>query len=79
MWYYAPMSDKSNEPVRITRAKFKKIYGFAYKKSDYGVRFEDAHCINDPYAEEISNEIIPIVESNSNDMWELHNDYVAEI
>lgn len=79
MWYYSPLADKSDAPVRISRAKFKKIYGFSYKKSDYGVRFEEAHCINDPYAEEISNEIIPIIKNNSDDMWELYNDYVAEI
>lgn len=76
MWYYAPMAD---EPVKISRAKFTKIYGLIYKKSDYGVRFEDAHCINDPYNEDLYGKLVPIVKGSASEMIDESNISAAEI
>lgn len=76
MWYYAPMAE---EPVKISRAKFTKIYDIVYKKSDYGVRFEDAHCVNDPYNEDLYGKIIPIIRATADEMWEESNIAAAEI
>lgn len=57
MMYYS-----SGEAKKISREKFKKIFGISYKKSENsGISFEDAHCSIDPYNEDIYGTITPIV------------------
>lgn len=74
---YHPNGD--GECHKISRKKFKQIFGISYKKSDYGVRFEDAHCGIDPYNEDICGTTDPLVCSSLEDYIETHNTYCYEI
>ena len=76
MLYYKPITEES---VKISREKFKKIFGISYKKSDYGIRFEDAHCINCPYNEDLYGQIVPIVARTSDAMWDEYRNSNDEI
>lgn len=61
MLYYEHI-DK--EPVKITYKKFVKIYGKNYKLFEKDIKFDDAHCIDDPFAKDVNDTLLPLIDSN---------------
>lgn len=70
---YYPNAGEQSSGVKISYAKFKKIFGVAYSECDDALyvdknlktkrfRFADAHCCECPYASDINGEVVPIIE-----------------
>ncbi|BAQ23088.1 conserved hypothetical protein [Edwardsiella phage PEi26] len=74
---YHPNGDE--ECYKITRKRFEEIFNIKYKKSDYNIRFEDAHCGIDPYDEDVNGCIVPLVRGSAEEYIHTHNVYCQEI
>ncbi|QDH49069.1 hypothetical protein PHYNN_139 [Pantoea phage Phynn] len=78
---------EDNNSSVMTPAAFKAMFGLSYaefQKSEDGVtarkvKFSDAHCCIDPYALEIANKVVPIVENNYLDLREAEKEAAYEI
>lgn len=77
MIYYPDVHDKSTG-VKISYAKFEKIFGVKYSECEDALymnkdrktkrhRFVDSHCCECPYAADINGLVIPII-NNSYDV-----------
>mgnify|MGYP000894921377 CR=1 FL=1 len=69
----------SFEPQEISKDEFHELYGKDFDEQKAGVSFEAAHCMIDPYYDEICNTTKPLIGSSLEQLKDLYNQAGEEI
>lgn len=67
------------EPQEISKDEFHELYGKDFDEQKAGVSFEEAHCMIDPYYDEIFGSTKPLIASSLAQLKELYRDAAEEI